>query len=123
MELKNGYKVIYDTAANGEHVFSASKTGIFSDAEELGRFAEGKYKLIYEKDGHIYGSETGIPADDDYCFEEFDAVLVVTEEDEPTNEPTNEPTGDVVVEEPEVGNAPAEDPTIDPPTLEEEDEE
>lgn len=122
MELKNGYKVIYDTAANGEHVFSASKTGIFSDAEELGRFAEGEYKLIYEKGGHIYGSETGIPADDDYCFEEFDAVLVVAEEDEPTNEPT----GDAVVEEPEVGNdeeTPAEGPTFDLPTFEEEDEE
>lgn len=81
MELKNGYKVIYDTAANGEHVFSASKTGIFSDAEELGRFAEGEYKLIYEKDGRIYGSKTGVPADTDASFDEFDEVLVAADDD------------------------------------------
>ncbi len=96
MELKNGYKVIYDTAANGEHVFSASTTGLFADAEEILTVANGEYKLVYEKAGKIYGSTTGIPAEDDYCFTEFDKVFVETETDdgtEETPEEVEEPTG------------------------------
>ncbi len=91
MELKNGYRVIYDKAADGEHVFSASKTGVFTDAEEIVKIAAGEYKLVYEKAGQLYGSTTGIPAEGDYCFEEFDIVFV---EDEAGNEP------DVVNEDP-----------------------
>jgi hypothetical protein len=75
MNLHNGYKVIYDKAKDNKHVFYASKTGKFADAEKLGEFENGKYKLIYEKAGKFYGSESGIPAEDDYCFTEFDKVF------------------------------------------------
>lgn len=80
MELKNGYKVIYDEAANGEHTFYASKTGIFADAEELVKIATGEYKLVYEKDGQLYGSKTGIPTDGDTHLSDFDKVFVADNE-------------------------------------------
>ena len=95
MELKNGYKVIYDVAKNGERNFYASKTGVFADAEPLLESVKiGDYKLIYEKEGMFYGSTTGIPAADDYCFEAFNKVFVegteevTTAEVEQSEEPT-----------------------------------
>ena len=65
MNLQNGYKVIYDSAANNEHIFYASKTGVFADAEEIVKLAAGEYKLVYEKNGCIYGSKTGVPTEDE----------------------------------------------------------
>ena len=106
MNLQNGYKVIYDKAAGGEHVFCASKTGVFADAEEILRVAAGEYKLVYEKDGHFYGSKTGIPTEGDYCFIEFDKVFVANSE-EPEVEPVQEtglPGTVEKAEEPDAGN-------------------
>ena len=77
MDLKNGYKVIYDVAKDGKRNFFASKTGVFADAEPIFTDVEiGDYKLIYEKDGMFYGSTTGVPTADDRCFEEFNKVFV-----------------------------------------------
>ncbi len=109
MELKNGYKVIYDKAANCEHVFYASETGSFTGAEELDRFAVGEYKLIYEKAGKFYGSESGIPAEGDVCLEAFNKVFV---------EDTGNET-DAVNEEPAV---PVTEPEITEPAIEDEEE-
>jgi hypothetical protein len=75
MNLQNGYKVIYEKATNGEHVFFASKTGTFTDAEELGRLIEGEYKLIYEKNGQLFSSSTGIPAESDEEFIVFKKAI------------------------------------------------
>lgn len=75
MNLQNGYKVIYEKTAEGKRTFYASKSVTFADAEFLTETELNKYKLVYEKDGRFYGSETGIPADGDYCFEAFDKVL------------------------------------------------
>ncbi len=84
MDLKNGYKVIYDVAKDGERNFYASKTGVFADAEPILEGVKiGDYKLIYEKNGMFYGSTTGIPTADDYCFVEFNKVFV---EDDGTTE-------------------------------------
>lgn len=77
MDLKNGYKVIYDVAKDGKRNFYASKTGVFADAEPIFTEVEtGDYKLIYEKDGMFYGSTTGVPTADDVCFEELNKVFV-----------------------------------------------
>jgi hypothetical protein len=76
MNLQNGYKVIYEKTADGKRTFYASKTGVFADAEVITEAEIGKYKLIYEKAGRFYGSETGVPAANDYCFEAFDKVFV-----------------------------------------------
>ena len=102
MNLQNGYKVIYEKAADGKRTFYASKTGVFADAEVIAEAEIGKYKLIYEKAGRFYGSETGVPADTDYCFEAFNKVFVEgykepvapaaeTPVEEPAKEPEQEP--------------------------------
>lgn len=75
MNLQNGYKVIYEKASDGKRTFYASKTGVFADAEVIAEAEIGKYRLIYEKAGRFYGSETGIPTENDYCFKEFDKVF------------------------------------------------
>ena len=116
MTLQNGYKVIYEKAADGKRSFYASTTGAFADAELIAELDLGKYKLIYEKAGQIYGSESGVPAEGDDCFTDFDKVFSVAGTDETTE---TEPEGETTTEtEPEV-----EGPTYDLPAYEEEDEE
>ena len=99
MNLQNGYKVIYEKANDSKRTFSASKTGVFADAEAIAETVIGQYKLIYEKAGKIYGSESGVPAEADSCFEAFDKVFKVAEDEivETPDEPANE---DVPVELP-----------------------
>ena len=75
MNLQNGYKVIYEKSADGKRTFYASQTGIFADAAALAEVEMGKYKLVYEKAGKIYGSESVVPAEGDYCFTEFNKVF------------------------------------------------
>lgn len=101
MKLENGYKVIYEKAADGKRTFYASKSGVFADAEVICEAEIGKFKLIYEKGGRFYGSETGIPAEDDYCFVDFDKVFVKVKEEVKEEEP---------VETPENGDEPTEVP-------------
>lgn len=105
MNLQNGYKVIYEKTADGKRAFYASKTGLFKDAELITEATIGEYKLIYEKNGLFYGSTTGVPTEDDYCFEAFRAVFEkdyvapaeATEldpEDEPVNSGDPDPDPD-----------------------------
>lgn len=114
MTLQNGYKVIYEKTADGKRTFYASKSGVFADAELIAEVELGKYKLIYEKAGKIYGSETGVPAEGDNCLTDFDKAFSVVEEDVEVEETPNEPE----VEEPAVNG-----PTYDLPAFEEEEEE
>lgn len=106
MNLQNGYKVIYEKAADGKRTFYASKTGLFKDAEIIAEATIGEYKLIYEKNGMFYGSTTGIPTDSDYCFEEFRAVFeegyTAETTDETEGTPEEEPEEKSEVETPEV---------------------
>ena len=100
MNLQNGYKVIYEKAAEDKRAFYASKTSFFKDAELITEAKISEYKLIYEKDGDFYGSLTGIPSEEDYCFEDFRKVFVeASEGEETTEEVVNEDT--VVPEEDE----------------------
>ena len=119
MELQNGYKVIYDVAAEGEHRFYASKTGFFKDADEIGSFpADGKtrkYKLVYEKDGRFFGSETGIPSETDDALVALDKVFVAAEEGE--EDEVIEEVEEVVEEEDEEENTV--EPTDTTPEVEE----
>ena len=97
MNLQNGYKVIYEKAADGKRTFYASKTGVFADAEVIAEATIGEYKLIYEKAGQFYGSKTGIPAEGDHCFTEFDKVFKVEEPVTPAVEAPATVVGDEVV--------------------------
>ena len=94
MDLKNGYKVIYEETTDKERTFYASTTGLFEGADEIVKAGIGQYKLIYEKDGDIYGSETGVPAANDYCFEGFRAVFKEAEPAESTNDAGEDENGD-----------------------------
>jgi len=86
MNLQNGYKVIYEKTADGERTFYASKSGTFADAEQIGEAIKiGKYKLIYEKNGKIYCSESNVPKFNengeptDTAIEGFDKIFTETE--------------------------------------------
>ena len=80
MNLQNGYKVIYEKIADGERTFFADKMD-GTAATQLGDAIKiGQYKLVYEKDGHIYGSESGVPSDADKYFNAFNEVFVEAEE-------------------------------------------
>ena len=83
MDLQNGYKVIYEVAADGKRTFYATKSNTCDPIvdDKIVEAKIGQYKLIYEKDGSFYGSESGIPAANDYCFVEFDKVFKVAKEE------------------------------------------
>ena len=83
MNLQNGYKVIYEKIANGKRTFYATKN-VKCDPTVDDKIVEatiGEYKLIYERDGRFFGSLTGIPSTEDYCFENFDKVFKVDNTD------------------------------------------
>jgi hypothetical protein len=99
MDLKNGYKVVYEKIADGKRTFYATKN-VKCDPTVDDVIVEatiGEYKLIYEKDGKFYGSISGIPAEGDFCFEteNFKKVFVDGYEGEV-------PAADPVVKETEV---------------------
>lgn len=75
MELKNGYKVIYEIAADGQRTFYASDSNIYPKRDENGEIAdtpiatftdaEYKGKVIYEYKGSFYVSKENLPAYDE----------------------------------------------------------
>jgi hypothetical protein len=85
MELKNGYKVIYEVAADGKRTFYASKSNVYPTAEdvEIASFNDADYvgKVIYEYKGDFYVSNGSVPAYDkdgvptDTKIEGFDQVF------------------------------------------------
>ena len=93
MNLQNGYKVIYEKIADGKRTFYATRN-VKCDPSVDTKLVEatiGEYKLIYEKNGRFYGSETGIPAADDHCFEGFDEVFIKKPEEESVTPAVEEP--------------------------------
>lgn len=112
MKLQNGYKVIYEKIADGERTFFADKMD-GTDATQLGDAIQvGKYKLVFEKDGQIYGSETG-KTEDGELLKDFNKVLVEGYEEAQEPAPANvapvanEPETTPVVED-------EEEPEVDP---------
>lgn len=68
MNLKNGYKLIYEKAADGKRTFYASKSNYpTSEDVKLASFADADYrgKVIYEHNGKFYISAGRIPAYDE----------------------------------------------------------
>ena len=118
MNLQNGYKVIYEKAADGKRTFYATKNVVCDPTvdDKIIEATIGEYKLIYEKDGRFYGSETGIPTDSDHCFEEFDKVFKVAEEAPATYGGKRTRRTTPVVEEPVVEEPVTEEPVIEEPT-------
>ena len=81
MNLKNGYKSLYEIIENTKRIFKASKTNRFEDAEEIGELDVSNVKLVYEKGGKIYASSEKVPTPDDVVVTAFDAVIKEAEND------------------------------------------
>jgi hypothetical protein len=72
MEYKNGYKVVYEVAADGERTFYAAKSGKYPTRDEAGNivddvvayFADADFlgKTVYEYKGKFYVSAGSLPA-------------------------------------------------------------
>jgi hypothetical protein len=76
MEYKNGYKVVYEVAANGERTFYATKSNEYPPRDEAGNIVENEMnvklatfkdvdfrdKTIYEYEGKFYKSAGRLPA-------------------------------------------------------------
>lgn len=102
MNLQNGYKVIYEKAADGKRTFYASKSAIYPNDDDLvvASFNDADYKgkVIYEYKGDFYVSTGSIPAYDengvpvDAKIEGFDKVFnKASVEDYVTNVPEQLP--------------------------------
>ena len=89
MHLANGFKLIYERVKDATRKLYASKTSLpeEEDAElDFGVPAEElqNIKLVYEKDGKIMISKTGIPSEDDIATTiTADGEVVISDEDEP----------------------------------------
>lgn len=137
MNLQNGYKVLYAEAVDGNRIFKASKSGTLNDADTIATVEIGKYRLIFEKDGSIFGSESGrvedgvhIEAFDnvfccDHVDEDENTICDVCKEEVPAKAYTgrtrkNEVTEEPAAEEPVVEETPAEaEPVVEEPEAEE----
>ena len=109
MNLKNGYKVMYEVIEGSERVFSASKTGLFADAEEIARFEIGTYKVVYQRGEEFFGIdaegvETKLDALDAIFVEateaeEVEEPIAPVSEPEKTEEPKEEDAGEELPDE------------------------
>lgn len=96
MELKNGYKLVYEVVENGVREFRASKTGVpAADDYVITSNTIGANKLIYEYKGNFYGTgdnfiptynENGTPADAALISAEAFAEVFGEPEEEQDNE-------------------------------------
>jgi hypothetical protein len=62
MNLQNGYKAVYEKAADGKRTFYASKTGLYdSSVDTLGTLVDANFasRTIYEHDNNFYVSAAG----------------------------------------------------------------
>ena len=91
MNLKNGYKTLFEVIEDSQRVFLASKTNLFIDAEEIARFDIGTYKVVYQRGAEFFGIdaegvETKLVAFDKIFIEDEEEVDVaeVTESDPAT---------------------------------------
>ena len=108
MKLQNGYKLVYERAADGKRTFYASKTGYPTENDlELASFVDTDFigKIVYEHKGKFYVPTGKVPAYDDngvptdallFSDEKFNEVFAAATDSsvEQDAEGTDEPTGD-----------------------------
>lgn len=114
MELKNGYKVIYEVVDNEDAsrtFYAVNKEG---QSEEIFAATIGQYSLVYEKDGKLYGSEKRVPTDKDVLLNAFDKVFVEATDETAAPAPAVEDDAEPVASEPEAPEVP-EVPAVDDP--------
>lgn len=107
MNLKNGYKTLYEVIEGSERVFSASKTGLFADAEEIARFEIGSYKVVYQRGEEFFGIDAeGVEAK----LDAFDTIFVEAEVEEEVEEPVAPVVEPEIPAEPEKTEEPSDIP-------------
>lgn len=118
MIYKNGYKVVYEVAADGKRTFYAAKSNVYPTRDEDGNItdtvlatfddADFAGKTIYEYAGEFYVStgavpaynEDGTPADEKIAG--FEPLFVEGAEAAEAEEPVTEPVDDEPTTDPEV---------------------
>lgn len=119
MNYKNGYKVVYEVAADGKRTFYAAKSNVYPNYDEAGKITDTELatfndadfagKTIYEYAGEFYVSTEAVPAYNedgtpkDEKIKGFEKLFV---------EETEEPAAAAVVEE-EV-EAEEDEPEVEP---------
>jgi hypothetical protein len=136
MDLKNGFKVIYEKPANGERTLYATKSAKYPNRNEngvitddvLASFVDANFrgKTVYEKNGRFYFADTntakfdkdGNPTGTEITF--TDGVNPFIEEKKPGTEeqgnevPAVQSEEEPEVEEPEVPDVPEdEEPEVE----------
>lgn len=116
MILQNGYKKIYEHAANGERTIYATTSDVCDPTVDtkLGSFVDAEFagRLLYEHKGKVYAAVANVPAYDENGVPTDDCVLDLTNIGE-VEEAANEPDAQV---EPEVVEEPEEPVSADPET-------
>ena len=97
------YEFIYGAIkADGEkQVYGAINKGISNEDPALVNLSQykGEFKLVYAKDGKIFGSESGIPAENDVEIIEVAALYEEVEAEEEAGEKEEETGKEEEVEE------------------------
>ena len=116
MNLKNGYKTMYEVIEGTSRVFYASKTGLFEDADEIVRYEIGSFEVVYaDADHKLYGvdaegSKVYLDAINN-LFTESEASDEVAEITEVEEEPSVQPDAEPVVE-PDASTDPVDDEEV-----------
>ena len=110
MNLQNGYTVLNEKIADGKRTFIAKGPEVAD--KEIGPFTIGEFKLVYEKDGKVYGNTTGIPTAEDTHLDAFDAIFIANEEEDTEVEAPVDPENGTDSENPEDTESP--DDSADP---------
>lgn len=118
MTLQNGYKKIYEHAANGERTIYATASDVCDPAVDtkLGSFVDAEFagRMLYEYKGKVYAAVANVPAYDENGVPTDDCVLDLTNigaVEEPANEPDAQAEPAVVEEPEEPANA---EPEVEP---------
>lgn len=141
MEYKNGYKVVYEVAENGERTFYATKSNEYPPRDEAGKIIENEMnaklatfkdidfreKTIYEYKGKLYKSAGRFPAyneDGEPDVKNGEVLLdfstVLDEDETPASYSRRAPEG---VDDPDEDDEEELDPETDPEENEVEPEE
>lgn len=95
MILQNGYKKIYEHAANGERTLYATVNDVCDPAVDtkLGSFVEAEFagRMLYEYHGKVYAAVANVPAYDENGVPTDDCVLDLTNIGAASTSEANEP--------------------------------
>ena len=108
MNLKNGYKTLFEVVEDGNRIFYASKTTSIEDAVEVASYPVNSVKVIYQDKDHKFyginkdGSAVNLKAINTFFTEEPKELPPVADDSEKVEAPDEVP-GEAVTEPEEKG--------------------